>query len=174
MSEVSTPTRRPVGTWVTVASVAVLMVAAVMLFGPAVEELREEATRSQRGNVLSKVALAAAPDQADSWSPVWDGPGGAVPDYLADTPASLTLLVPTDRWAVTRAVASSIPNNNEVEPIVAPLPAGPCPDTSRTGTCWSQSASARFLDRDGHGSCRHSRSRGRSRRLRCRHRRLDS
>jgi hypothetical protein len=122
MSEVPTPTRTAVGTHVMVAAAAVMLLAAIALLGPAVEELREEAARSQRGNVLSKVALAAAPGQADSWSPVWDGPGGAVPDYLADTPTSLALLAPVDRWTVTRTAASSLATNSEIEPVVVPPP----------------------------------------------------
>jgi hypothetical protein len=120
MAEVPTPTRNAVGTHVMVAAAAVMLLAAVVLFGPAVEELREEAARSQRRNVLSKVALAAAPGQADSWSPVWDGPGGAVPDYLAEIPASLALLAPVDRWAVTRTAASSLATRREIEPAVVP------------------------------------------------------
>jgi hypothetical protein len=122
MAEVPTPTRNAVGSHVMVAAAAVMLLAAVVLLGPAVEELREEAARSQRGNVLSNVALAAAPGQADSWSPVWDGPGGAVPDYLADTPTSLALLTPVDRWAVTRTAASSLASGSEIEPVVVPPP----------------------------------------------------
>jgi hypothetical protein len=120
MSAVSPPSRRQVGTWVAAAAAAASTLVAVALFGPAVEELRVQASRAHRRNVLSNVALAAAPSQVGYWSPVWDGPGGAVPDYLADVPHSLIDSEPRAGWEVPRTVVLSLTPRQEIKPVELP------------------------------------------------------
>src|ERR687897_991309 len=117
MSDVTTTSRHPLNTWIGGASAVMTTLAAVALGGPAVEDLREEAARSRRGNALSRVALAVAPGQDARWSPVWDGPGGAAPDSLADMPDSLRYLAPKEGWAITRPAGPSFANTSEVMPI---------------------------------------------------------
>jgi hypothetical protein len=74
----------PAGPWVLIVLVTAVTATAVILGGPTVEKLREDAARPKRRNVLSKLALVAAPGQAAHWKPVWDRPGRTAPDYQAD------------------------------------------------------------------------------------------